>query len=176
MRYTVRDETKQRRKGFCKMDKMQFREFCQKEFYARGFKKHKNMYYLAGHDLLCGMDLQKSRFGEVYYINFCYFIGNFENTKVYPTFYECDIHGRITVMSKSQTFEGKQFMTPMFEYGDYTEEELRPYFEKGFEEKIFPPLRQGKKFFLENPDLLGKIYGLSVLNPKPEEVMEKLKA
>ena len=153
------------------MDKMQFKEFCQKEFYARGFKKYKNAYYLAGHDLLCGMDLQKSMYGEVYYINFYYFIGNFENTKVYPTYYESDIDGRIRVMSKSQrTAEGKQFMTPMFKYGDYTEEELRPYFEQAFEGRILPPIYQGKKFILDN---LGKLYSLDL---HPEEVMQKLKA
>ena len=74
-------------------------------------------------------------------------------------------------MSKSQrTAEGKQFMTPMFKYGDYTEEELRPYFEQAFEGRILPPIYQGKKFILDN---LGKLYSLDL---HPEEVMQKLKA
>ena len=38
------------------MDKKQFKEFCKKEFKARGFKQQKNAFYLAGHDLLCGID------------------------------------------------------------------------------------------------------------------------
>ena len=40
------------------MDKKQFKEFCQNEFKARGFKKQRNVFYLTGRDLLCGIDLQ----------------------------------------------------------------------------------------------------------------------
>ena len=43
------------------MDKKEFKAFCQKEFKARGFKKKKNAFYLAGHDLLCEIDLQKGQ-------------------------------------------------------------------------------------------------------------------
>ena len=73
------------------MDKKQFREFCKNEFKARGFKKQRNVFYLTGHDLLCGIDLQKSNYGEVYYVNYYYFIGDFENITDYPTHYESDI-------------------------------------------------------------------------------------
>ena len=41
------------------MDKKQFKEFCKKEFEARGFKKQNNAFYLAGQDLLCGIDMLK---------------------------------------------------------------------------------------------------------------------
>ena len=56
------------------MDKKQFKEFCQNEFKARGFEKQSNVFYLAGHDLLCGIDLQKSNYGDVYYVNYFYFM------------------------------------------------------------------------------------------------------
>ncbi len=151
------------------MDKKEFKEFCKKEFIARGFKKQKNAYYLAGRDLLCGINLQKSNYGDVYYVNYYYFIGNFENVANYPTHYESDIHGRIVVMSKKQTFQGKQFMTALVEYEEYTEDELRPFFDKEFEEKILPPIYCGKKFILDNLDILYRL-GL-----KQEEVMRKLK-
>lgn len=80
------------------MDKKQFKEFCQNEFKARGFKKQRNVFYLAGHDLLCGIDLQKSNYGDVYYVNYFYFIGEFKNITDYPTPYESDIEGRITTI------------------------------------------------------------------------------
>lgn len=152
------------------MDKKQFKEFCKNEFMKRGFKKNKNTFYLAGNDLLCGIDLQKSNYGEIYYVNYFYFIGVFENITNYPTHYESDIQGRICVMSKEQTIQGKQFMTPMVEYEEYTEEELRPYFDTAFKEEILPPVYQGKKFILDN---LEKLYFLTL---HQEEVMEKLKS
>ena len=150
------------------MDKKQFMGFCKNEFKARGFKKKKNVFYLAGHDLLCGIDLQKSNYGDVYYINYYYFIGDFENNSHYPTHYESDIQGRIVVMSKKQTFQGKQFLTAQVEYEEYSEDELRPFFEREFKEKILPPINQGKKYILDN---LNSLYFLTL---NQGEVMRKL--
>lgn len=152
------------------MDKKQFKEFCKNEFKARGFKKQKNTFYLTGHDLLCGIDLQKSNYGDIYYVNYYYFIGNFDNNSNYPTYYESDIQGRIVVMSKKQTFQGKQFLTAQVEYEEYAEDELRPFFEKEFEEKILPPIYQGKKYILDN---LNSLYFLTL---NQGEVMRKLQA
>ena len=44
------------------MDKKTFKEFCKNEFEAHGFKKQRNVFYLTGHDLLCGIDLKKSNY------------------------------------------------------------------------------------------------------------------
>ena len=152
------------------MDKNQFKAFCKKEFEARGFKKQKNVFYLTGHDLLCGIDLQKSNYGDIYYVNYYYFIGEFENGIDYPTPYDSDIEERILAMSKTQTVHGKCFLTAMIEYEEYTEEELRPYFDRAFEERILPPVYQGKKYILNN---LGKLYSLTL---HKEEVMRKLQS
>lgn len=150
------------------MDKKQFVAFCKREFEARAFIKINKAFYLVGHDVLCGIDLQKSNYGEVYYINYYYFIGEFENIVNYPTHYESDIQGRIAVISKKQTFQGRRFMTGQIEYKEYTEEELRTCFAKEFEERILPPVHIGKKYILEN---LGKLYFLTL---HKEEVMRKL--
>ena len=152
------------------MDKNEFKEFCKKEFEARGFKKQKNMFYLAGHDVLCGICLQKSNYGDVYYVNYCYFIGDFEGVKKYPTYYESDIQSRVLAMSKTSTVGGEHFITSQIEYEEYTEDELRPYFDKEFEERILPPVYQGKKYILDN---LGKLYSLTL---QREEVMKKLES
>ena len=122
------------------------------------------MFYLTGYDLLCGIDLQKSYYGDAYYVNYYYFIGEFKNITDYPTHYESDIQGRIAVMSR------KQFMTAQVEYEEYTEEELRPYFERAFKEEILPPVNRGKSFILDN---LGGIYSLTL---HKEEVIQKLKS
>lgn len=152
------------------MEKNEFKEFCKNEFEARGFKKQKNMFYLTGQDLLCGIYLQKSNYGDFYYVNYCYFIGEHDDIKKYPTHYESDIQERFSAMSKTSTVQGKHFITAQIEYKEYTKEDLRPYFDKEFEERILPPVHQGKKYILEN---LGKLYSLTL---RKEEVMRKLKS
>ena len=151
------------------MEKKEFQNFCKKEFEKQGFKKIKNMYYLVGLDLLCGIRLQKSNFGAVYYVNYYYFIGDYHNITTYPTRYENDLMGRIGVTSKTTSY-GKFYETAQIEYEYYTEDELRPFFEKEFEEVILPPVYQGKKYILEN---LNKLYSLQL---HPEEVMRKLQS
>lgn len=153
------------------MDKKQFKEFCWNEFKTRGFKRQKNAFYLVGRDLLCGIDLQKSNYGEVYYVNFYYFIGDYHNINIYPTHYDSDIQARIVVMSRGRnTIKGEHFLTEMVEYEEYTEDVLKPFFDKEFKERILPPLIQGKRFILEN---LGKLYGLTL---RQEEVLKKLQS
>ena len=150
------------------MDKIQFKEFCEREFKQRGFIKRKNLFYLPGKELLCGIGLQKSNYGKTYYINYYYFLGCFENITNYPSHYESDIQGRIVVMSRKQTIQGKHFMTAQVEFEEYSEEELQPYLDRAFEKEILPPVEQGKTFILSN---LGKLYSLTL---RKEEVMQKL--
>lgn len=151
------------------MDKNQFKNFCKKEFESRGFKKTKKTFYLLGKDLLCGIDLQKSNYSNKYYINYYFCIGEFRDINNYPICYDSDVQGRIVAMSKTQTVKGEHFLTSAIEYEEYTEEELRPYFEKEFDERILPPIYQGKKYILDN---LGNLYSLTLHR---EEVMQKLK-
>ena len=152
------------------MNKVEFKAFCKREFESRGFKKQKNTFYLRGFDVLCGIDLQKSNYGNTYYVNFWYVLDRNESKANYPTFYDSDIEGRILAMSKTQTVQGKHFLTAMIEYEAYTEEELRPYFDKAFAERILPPVLQGKKYILDN---IGKLYSLTL---HQEEVMQKLRS
>lgn len=152
------------------MNKDQFKDFCKKEFETKGFKRIKKMYYLLGKDLLCGIELQKSYYSESYYINYYFFLGEFNDSKNYPIRYDMDVQGRITAMSRKQTIDGKQFLTDMIEYEEYTEEELRPYFDKDFEEKILPPICYGKKYILDN---LRTLYFLTL---HQEEVLQKLQS
>lgn len=152
------------------MDKKQFRAFCKKEFEERGFKKQNNTFYLIGKDLLCGMELSKSNYGNEYYVEFFYCIGDYSDVVELPGYYDSDIEERILAMSKTKTVHGKYFLTAMIEYEKYTEDELRPYFDKEFEERILPPVYQGKKYILDN---LGKLYSLTL---RKEEVMRKLQS
>lgn len=150
------------------MDKQQFKNFCKTEFQKRGFQKIKKIFYLVGKDLLCGIDLQKSNYANDYYINYFYFLGDYHGVTTYPDYYDSDIEDRIAVMSKTMTYQGSHFMTAQIEYEEYTEEELRVYFDKAFNEVILPPIYCGKKYILDN---LGSLYSLTF---NREEVMRKL--
>ena len=67
------------------MTKDEFREFCHKTFVAHGFhRKGYSNYYLNGEKrMLCSIDLQKSM-ADGYYLNFCYYEGEFNKIKDYP--------------------------------------------------------------------------------------------
>ena len=109
------------------MDKKQFKNFCKKEIEARGFKKQKNIFYLFGQDLVCGIELSKSNYGNEYYVDFFYCIGDYHEISDLPVYYDSDVEERILVMSKTKTIQGKCFLTGMIEYEKYAEEELRLY-------------------------------------------------
>lgn len=151
------------------MNNNQFKEFCAKELKKRGFEKIKNCFYFVGQDLLCGIYLQRSNYAKSYYVNYFYCIGNYNGATELPTYHDNDIEGRVCAMSKTQTYQGKHYMTPMIEYEEYTEDELRPFFDKEFKEKILPPLCQGKKYILDN---LNRLYFLTL---NQNEVINKLK-
>ncbi len=155
------------------MTKDEFKAFCDEYFKEKGFKKTKKTYYLLGdQDVLGSIDLQKSNYGDTYYVNCCFYIGDFSGIvpSKYPIHYDHDIYKRIPVMSKKQTINGKRFETCAIEYEEYTPEELLPFFDHAFETWFFPPLREGKKYFLAH---IGKLYHLDL---KREVVMAKLKS
>ena len=79
-----------------------------------------------------------------------------------------DVEGRMWVMSKTKQHQGECFMTTQIEYEEYSSDELRVFFDKEMEERILPPIIQGKKYILDN---LNELYFLTL---KPEEVMRKL--
>ena len=61
-------------------------------------------------------------------------------------------------------------MTSMIEYTEYTEKELRNYFEKEFNKVVLPPIFIGKKYILDN---LNSLYSLTL---NKEQVLSKLQA
>lgn len=151
------------------MNSKDFKKFCNCYFMSKGFMKVKNTYYCNGSaGVLCSIDLQKSNYGAIYYINYCFFLGTFTDVADFPSTYEFDIIGRIAVMSKTQHKDGKVFLTAQIEYEEYSQEELTPLFDKEFENKILPPIRLGKSYLVDN---LNKLYFLTL---RKEEVLNKL--
>jgi len=151
------------------MTNQEFKEFCQAECIKRGFKKKKNMYYLAGAEVLCGIALQKSNYGACYYVEYNFFIGKYDDPSHYPSHYEADIYHRIAVLSKD-TINGKHFMDALIEYEKYDINEIKPYFEQVFDEYILPPVLEGVSAFLEKKSHYFK----SVFPEDYDKVMGKI--
>ena len=152
------------------MTKEEFKQFIKKICYENDFKKVKSSFYLAGEEVMCCINLQKSNYGDIYYVNFYFFVDDYRDCKNYPTHYDADVYGRIKAMSKNATYQGKCFMTSMIEYTEYTENELRHYFEKEFNKVVLPPIFIGKKYILDN---LNSLYSLTL---NKEQVLSKLQA
>ena len=82
------------------MDTKNFKNLCDRLLKKYGFKKKKTMYYKDSNDgIRCGVYLQRSYYGKVYYFNYYYFLDN-SDVKVFPQYFEADVYGRITVLSK----------------------------------------------------------------------------
>lgn len=144
----------------------------QKLFFRTWVQKKRNDYYLIGESgILSSIDLQKSQFSSGNYINFNFYLDNYIDvpSSKFPSCYDSDIDGRIGIMTVSTEDNEECFETYSFEYEKYTPEMLKPHFDKAFDEIIFPPLKLGKKYILENLNIL---YDLSL---NREEVLRKLK-
>lgn len=150
------------------MTKEEFKKICREEFEKHGFKKHNKAFYLIGKEVLCGLIFQKSDFSSGYYINVFFCIGDYREAKVLPTRYDHDISDRILTLSKEKE-DGEYYLTALIKYEEYSENELRLLIQKDFQERILPPIIQGKKYIV---DRLGKEYHLTL---RKEEVLRKLK-
>ena len=66
------------------MDTKNFKNLCDRLLKKYGFKKKKTMYYKDSNDgIRCGVYLQRSYYGKVYYFNYYYFLDN-SDVKVFP--------------------------------------------------------------------------------------------
>jgi len=151
------------------MTRQEFKEFLHEEFISRGFEKKKNMYYLKGNGLLCGLYIQKS-ISDAYYVEYDFFLGDFENVKKYPTTYDADVSMRFSVLSKDM-YDGEYFMDACIDYALYTEQEIKKYFDKEFEEIVMPIVEKGKEGIKEH---LEYFFDEMFEEEKPI-LMEKLK-
>lgn len=135
------------------MTKDDFKKLCWSIFKEYGFRKQKKYFYFEGNsNIECYIDLQKSDYGESFYINcsFCvknYFAGSafvLENIVCF---------NRIQVMSVSMRDDaGGCFLTQMIVYKDYTDEEISRYLRQALDEWIMPPLAKGGAYIVENED------------------------
>ena len=130
------------------MDTKSFKDLCDRLLKKNGFKKRRNMYYKDGIDgIRCGVYLQRSAYGKLYYFNYYYLVDS-SDEKVIPSYLGADIYGRITVVSKIKE-ENNCYQTDLIEYELYEEKELEKDLEKGIQDEILLPLKMGRKVRLD---------------------------
>ena len=126
------------------MDTKNFKNLCDRLLKKYGFKKKKTMYYKDSNDgIRCGVYLQRSYYGKVYYFNYYYFLDN-SDVKVFPQYFEADVYGRITVLSKIKE-NNSYYQTELIKYELYEEKELEEYLEKGIQDEILLPVKKGRQ-------------------------------
>ena len=155
------------------MDTKNFKDLCDRLLKKYGFKKKKTMYYKDSNDgIRCGVYLQRSYYGKVYYFNYYYFLDN-SDVKVFPQYFEADVYGRITVLSKIKDWDDNYHQTALIEYELYEEKELEEYLEKGIRDEILLPVKKGRQVIY---DMVKS--GICIIykfrSKEEEEVMQKL--
>ena len=154
------------------MDTKNFKNLCDRLLKKYGFKKKKTMYYKDSNDgIRCGVYLKRSYYGKVYYFNYYYFLDN-SDVKVFPQYFEADVYGRITVLSKIKE-NNSYYQTELIEYELYEEKELEEYLEKGIRDEILLPVKKGRQVIY---DMVKS--GICIIykfrSKEEEEVMQKL--
>ena len=155
------------------MDTKNFKNLCDRLLKKYGFKKKKTMYYKDSNDgIRCGVYLQRYYYGKVYYFNYYYFLDN-SDVKVFPQYFEADVYGRITVLSKIKDWDDNYHQTALIEYELYEEKELEEYLEKGIQDEILLPVKKGRQVIY---DMVKS--GICIIykfrSKEEEEVMQKL--
>lgn len=155
------------------MDTKNFKNLCDRLLKKYGFKKKKTMYYKDSNDgIRFGVYLQRSYYGKVYYFNYYYFLDN-SDVKVFPQYFEADVYGRITVLSKIKDWDDNYHQTALIEYELYEEKELEEYLEKGIRDEILLPVKKGRQVIY---DMVKS--GICIIykfrSKEEEEVMQKL--
>ena len=155
------------------MDTKNFKNLCDRLLKKYGFKKKKTMYYKDSNDgIRRGVYLQRSYYGKVYYFNYYYFLDN-SDVKVFPQYFEADVYGRITVLSKIKDWDDNYHQTALIEYELYEEKELEEYLEKGIQDEILLPVKKGRQVIY---DMVKS--GICIIykfrSKEEEEVMQKL--
>lgn len=155
------------------MDTKNFKNLCDRLLKKYGFKKKKTMYYKDSNDgIRCGVYLQRSYYGKVYYFNYYYFLDN-SDVKVFPQYFEADVYGRITVLSKIKDWDDNYHQTALIEYELYEEKELEEYLEKGIQDEILLPVKKGRQVIYDMVKS-GMCIIYKFRSKEEEEVMQKL--
>jgi len=139
------------------------------EFKKRKFKKIKSLYYRCDNrKMLCGIEIQRSNYGAMYYINVNFFIGDYSECNEYPSIYDADLWDRLIVHAKPIDASEPQISTRMIRIERYSEEELADDLRNEFDNFIIPIIENGKEEVLKRLERLHTTPSKTI-----EEVLKK---
>ena len=123
------------------MEIKDFRNIAHKILKENNFEKVKSRYYRPGQGFLCEIYLQKSSYGSVFYINFDFFLGNFEKPYVI---------NRDSAQTYTPHVEGRFYFGEKYgyacEYPHWEQEQLLTVFLENMRKVILPPFDVGKQY------------------------------
>lgn len=109
---------------------------------------------------------------EKYIISIIIIFLDNSDVKVFPQYFEADVYGRITVLSKIKE-NNSYYQTELIKYELYEEKELEEYLEKGIQDEILLPVKKGRQVIY---DMVKS--GICIIykfrSKEEEEVMQKL--
>ena len=106
----------------------------------RGFERKGVRWYKRGEGFLCHLYLQKSYYGDIYYINYDFFLG--ECKTPYPRYLD---DGEVAVGGRFALTEGDSCR-----YNIHTMRVFAPLFDKNYVERIQPIFEVGTHYILEH--------------------------
>lgn len=146
------------------MENTEFKAILHDILKENGFEKIKNKYYKQGNGFLCEIYLQKSYYGPVFYVNFDFYLGEFE--KPYAI-------NRTDVKAYTPSVDGR------FCFGDgkygceyplWKPEQLTPVLLENMQRVILPPFDIGMQYLREH---YGTVYVSSLTPRKAEKILFK---
>lgn len=139
-----------------------------------GFRKRRPGYYQMGKNgLLCGIWPTYGLGGGTCTLSICYFLGDFPQPKTYPHFRDADFSIPIEALSHD-TINGERFLWGGIDFGDWTPEELDPYFDAAYVQWIHPCLEDGVDWVKKNWITFQQNRQMTPWSGTWEEIFEKL--
>lgn len=145
------------------MDIKEFRTTTSRVLKQAGFEKIKNRYYRKGEGFLCEIYLQKSAYGAVFYVNFDFFLGEFEK----PYVINRESGSTYTPFVGGRFYFGEKYGYSC-EYPSWSIEQLLIVFLDNMKNVILPPFNLGKQYLREH---YGTLYRATLNVKKSEELL-----
>ena len=145
------------------MENKDFRKIAHKILIENGFERIKNRYYRNGEKFLCEIQLQKSGYGPMFYVNFDFLLGEFEKPYVI---------NRESAFTYTPFVGGRFYFGEKYgyacEYPNWSEDQLETAFLENMEKAVLPPFKQGKQYLR---DQFGTLYKATLNVKKSEELL-----
>lgn len=137
-------------------------------FTGEGFKRKRNDFYMVGNkDLLVIVHVQKSIYGDVYYLNVCFSLIEYDNKHnvIIPSWRDTDTYARIRNLAEKNeiyAFENDKLENMLYL------KNLKKSIVKNIHEYIIPVLNAGSSYIIRNEDLFPTVW-LSIRMKKKRE-------